>query len=240
MSWAKIDDHFATHPKIIAAGGDAAWLHVCALCYCAEHLTDGLVPKALVGRLSDRKRPHALASRLVEVGMWLDDGEAYRLHDYLDWNPSREQVLREREAAKERRAKRGRTSDERRPNVINPVPVPVPKDLSLAQPEVEREPFEDEFVAWWTLYPRKQDRGQAFAAYQARRRAGADESDLLAAVKHYAEACEGVERQFIKHGKTFLGKTNDWREWKDGIPDGVTGRVGPKRSVGGIPVEADA
>lgn len=128
MSWAKLDDHFPTHPKVVKAGGDAGWLHVCALCYCAEHLTDGVFPKELVPRLSDRKNPTALAERLQAVGMWIDLGTEWELHDYLEWNPSRAHVLAEREAARERRARQGqrggRASGDVRANETSPVPVP--------------------------------------------------------------------------------------------------------------------
>jgi hypothetical protein len=104
VPWLKMDDQYPSHPKVVAAGGDAAWLHVCAACYCAQHLTDGLVPKAILSRLSDRKKPEQLAARLVEVGLWHDRGDHYELNDYLDYNPSREQVLADRE----RRAAAGR------------------------------------------------------------------------------------------------------------------------------------
>lgn len=126
MSWIKLDDHFPTHPKMIEAGGDAAWLHVCALCYCAEHLTDGAIPANLVGRLSDRKSPMKLAARLVELDVWIQYPDQYVIHDYLDWNPSREQVLTERQRAAERRATGGRASPNGSSTDINPVPVPVP------------------------------------------------------------------------------------------------------------------
>jgi hypothetical protein len=53
MTWVKLDDQFPSHPKMVLAGGDAAWLHVCALCYCGQHLTDGKFPKAIVGRLEN-------------------------------------------------------------------------------------------------------------------------------------------------------------------------------------------
>lgn len=113
MAWVKLDDQFPTHPKIIEVGGDAAWLHVCALCYCGQHLTDGLVPKAIVGRLSDRDDPQALVARLVEVGVWIDRGDRYEIHDYLEHNPSREHVLAEREkrsvAGKRNASKRWQT-----------------------------------------------------------------------------------------------------------------------------------
>ncbi len=124
MSWVKLDDHFPTHPKIVAAGGDAAWLHVCALCYCAEHLTDGRIPKAMVDRLSDRDDATRLASRLVEVGMWLEHRDCYEVHDYLDFQPSRESVENVRREARERRAKGGKRSADGRANGMNPVPVP--------------------------------------------------------------------------------------------------------------------
>lgn len=116
MSWVRLDDHFPTHPKVVAAGGDAAWLHVCALCYCAEHLTDGLVPKRLLARLSDRKQPTRLAQRLVDAGMWSDDGDDYRIHDYLTYNRSRVDVEAEREAARLRRQNGGKRSADVRAN----------------------------------------------------------------------------------------------------------------------------
>lgn len=114
MAWARLDDHFPTHPKVVAAGGDAAWLHVCALCYSAEHLTDGVIPKPVLSRLSDRKRPNVLAEKLVAVGMWIDRGDSFELHDYLAYNPSREHVLEERRKAAERRANGARASADSR------------------------------------------------------------------------------------------------------------------------------
>jgi hypothetical protein len=103
MVWVRLEDGLPDHPKIDAAGGDAAWLHVCALAYCNRNLTDGYIPADRVPRLSDRKRPLQLAERLVDVGLWhrLEDG--YTIHDFLDYNPTRAAVLagrEERHAAK--------------------------------------------------------------------------------------------------------------------------------------------
>lgn len=132
MSWAKLDDHFPTHPKVARAGGDAGWLYVCALCYCAEHLTNGIIPKSLVGRISDRRAAHKLAERLVEVDLFIDRGHSYEINDYLIYNPSREKVEEERDAAKERRENAGRRGGKRsadvRANDSSPVPVPVPQE----------------------------------------------------------------------------------------------------------------
>lgn len=209
MSWVKLDDQFPTHPKMVAAGGDAAWLHVCALCYCAQHLTDGLLPKAMVSRLSDRRQPEKLAERLVAAGAWIDRGDTFELHGYLEFNPSREHVLSERRKAAERRAKGGRASADVRANATRPDPTP-----PLDSPNGEsRAPFETDFEQLWKSYPRKRDRGAAFKAYQARRRAGATHAALLAAVEHYAESVAGTEERFVKYGATSLGATGDWTEW---------------------------
>lgn len=76
-------------------------------------------------------------------------------------------------------------------------------------------PFEAEFNAAWEHYPRKDERKAALEKYQARRRAGATAEELALAVQHYAAAArhQGTERRFIKHGKTFFGHTDPWREF---------------------------
>lgn len=90
MAWVYLDDQFPDHPKVVLAGGDAAWLFVCGLAYCRRHGTDGFIPGPQVPKLSDRKAPMRLASKLVEVGLWDEDGEHFRVHDYADWNRSSE------------------------------------------------------------------------------------------------------------------------------------------------------
>lgn len=90
--WFKLAVDFPTHPKVIRAGSDAAWLAVCAMAYCRKHLTDGVLPAAVVPTLAAVKRPMILASKLVEVGLWETAPDAFIVHDFLQWNPSREEV----------------------------------------------------------------------------------------------------------------------------------------------------
>lgn len=158
MAWVKLDDHFAEHPKIATAGPLAGWLHVCALCYCNRHLTDGFIPARVLGTLVDftgindeangEAKPKQLASVLLAVGLWEAAEGGYLIHDYLDYNPSRDEVI----ATREKRAEAGRIGGKRsglarneakpkqnasnvpskpgskteaKPNPV-PVPVPVP------------------------------------------------------------------------------------------------------------------
>ncbi len=140
MPWAKLDDGFTDHPKIIDAGPLAGWLFVCGLTYSARLLTDGFVPQGQVRKLADVDNAMDLASRLVEVGLWERTDGGFRIHDYLEYNPSAAQVKDERKAAQERmrrvrsrevrpnnvevRPNEQRSSPARSPEVREPRPVP--------------------------------------------------------------------------------------------------------------------
>lgn len=119
MPWVRLDEHFPEHRKILAVGGDAAWLHVCALAYAARNLTDGHIPAAALTRLSDRRNPSTLASRLVDVGIWhpSPDGDGWQIHDFLDYQPSAAKVRETRDAAAERQRRAREAAAARRSGV---------------------------------------------------------------------------------------------------------------------------
>lgn len=105
MTWAKFDDAFWSHPKVVRAGNEAVGAFVRMVCYCSQYLTDGAVPAATAREIT---RPKVL-ERLVEVGLLEVDGDGFRVHGYLERNPSRLQVEAER-AAKTQRQNRWRES----------------------------------------------------------------------------------------------------------------------------------
>lgn len=124
MGWVRIDDSFADHEKIIAAGEAAVCLYVCGLTYCAHMLTDGAIPKRKALVLYPMENAQAKADRLVEVGLWHDCGDYYEVHDYLDYQPSREQVENDRKATavrvgKFRASKAGSSAEQARNGVSN-------------------------------------------------------------------------------------------------------------------------
>lgn len=133
MTWVRLADDFADHPKVIAAGPLAGWLWVCGLAWANRYLTDGFLPLGAIRRLADVDDAPRLAARLVDIGLWerVDDG--YRIHDYAEYQPSAEAVREEREANRERmRSWRERQKNVRSNGVTNavtpgsPVPDPVP------------------------------------------------------------------------------------------------------------------
>lgn len=102
MPWFRLDDSFHSHPKVIAAGNEAVGLYVRCGTYAAEHLTDGFVAKQIVLLYGSE----ALAARLVEARLWHRTRGGWNIHDYLDYNPSREAVEKERKAAADRQRRR--------------------------------------------------------------------------------------------------------------------------------------
>lgn len=93
MATAKFDDGLPSNPKFIAAGASACWLWFCGVLYCRRGLTDGLIPRVVVPTLViGLSSPYKHAARLVEVTLWDAEGRDYRVHDFLDWNPSKAQV----------------------------------------------------------------------------------------------------------------------------------------------------
>jgi hypothetical protein len=98
MPWTRIDDQFHSHPKIIAAGSEGVALFVLALSWCGGALTDGFIPTAQVRRIALNDDATETAERLVTVGLWDRVPGGYQIHDYLDYNPSAEQVEAQRQA----------------------------------------------------------------------------------------------------------------------------------------------
>lgn len=109
MTWARLDDRFPEHPKVLSVGPFGLAVFVRALCYSARNLTDGFIPDAATASFSvDFARTSRAASavdwpsRLVAAGLWDRVDGGFAIHDYLSYNPSKEKVLAERHANAER------------------------------------------------------------------------------------------------------------------------------------------
>jgi hypothetical protein len=102
MGWARIDDDFPNHPKVWRVGTDGVALFLEGLCHSAKFLTDGLLKREDVDRMRLVKRPIVTAAKLVEVGLWEQEGEDFRIHDYHDYNPTSDAVRDRRESTRKR------------------------------------------------------------------------------------------------------------------------------------------
>ncbi|SRR6266498_2134813 len=159
MPWVRIDEEFARHPKVMAAGPLGMAMQVAALCYCNQYLTDGFIPRTVVAGLLDfaglgmrmwqgdlvgggeDATWQLVVEDLLEAGLWVEELSrgGYRIHDYHDYQPSKEEALKlraDRAAAGQKGGKasakaRGQASAEASaaPNAqakSKPGPVPVP------------------------------------------------------------------------------------------------------------------
>jgi hypothetical protein len=173
MPWVRIDEEFPRHPKLVQVGPLGVALQVAALCYCNYYLTDGFVPFGAVRTLLDFNRVGEnigdqvevwselgavnIANRLVKAGVWEEVDGGFRIHDYDHYQPTRDQVLAERERnaragkkgglarAAKRGAKRGAStalddplSDGQADRLAKPQaeskPVPVPETVTEVPP----------------------------------------------------------------------------------------------------------
>lgn len=181
MPWVRIDDHFDEHPKFAQAGplGMAMW--VTGLAYCNRNLTDGFIPWAVAHRLLTweylgpaEERGRAVYAIGVSSGMsgedvdcalvigllisarlWEEVDGGYRVHDYTDYQPTKDEV--EAEKAKKQAAGQagGRASAKARAEsngvahaeapaqaksnpVPKPNPVPGPRKPLVPQEELQR------------------------------------------------------------------------------------------------------
>jgi len=107
MTWARLDDSFYDHPKTLRIWNrcpGAVGLHARAISWCAKHEQDGHLPAAIVESISpvqsDRDEQ---ISALTGEGAWHENGDGFVIHDYLDYNPSREEVASKRRKDRERK-----------------------------------------------------------------------------------------------------------------------------------------
>lgn len=110
MPWFRVDDTFAHHAKVMAAGNAACGLWVRAGAWSMQQLSDGFVPLHVARQLGTRGE----AARLCEVGLWLEKDDGYLFHEWTGRQPSRVQVEADREAARERQRRAREAARSRR------------------------------------------------------------------------------------------------------------------------------
>ena len=102
MPWVRLDDRFPSHRKVALLSDRAFRLHVSAICWCAENLTDGHIADRELPLITRLRNVKATAKQLEDAGLWDRSDAGWFVHDYLDYNPSRDQVLAERKKNAER------------------------------------------------------------------------------------------------------------------------------------------
>ncbi len=115
MAWVRIDENFSNHPKTLQVGPLGMAMQVAALCYCNKYLTDGLLPTSAVPNLLnlndifnavnnelvtcyENVTYSVVVKKLTDSGLWEEVSGGYLIHDYFDYQPTKQKVILERNA----------------------------------------------------------------------------------------------------------------------------------------------
>jgi hypothetical protein len=105
MPWVKLDDQLWAKPKVVSAGNEATGAYCRMLSYCGAQLTDGHVSEQVAGFIAS---PPVLDVLIDHTFVAQSSDGGLLIPDYLDFNPSKEQVEDERAKARKRmKNKRG-------------------------------------------------------------------------------------------------------------------------------------
>lgn len=160
--WVKLDDGFPEHPKVLDTQYPPLLiaLQVAGICYCNRNLTDGFMPRAKVAALlslgdglafvngmsgMDATWEPVIAD-LLRIGVWEEVEGGYRIHDYLEYQPSRDEVEGRRNAVHQQKVDAGKkrastaaraggkfsagqNQHNQRSDQHSTSPVPVPKEI---------------------------------------------------------------------------------------------------------------
>lgn len=98
MTWFKVDDKLPGSRKLLkiprARRTAAVGLWTLAGAWCARELTDGHIPSELIDEIGGAKQE---ITDLTEAGLWDPVHDGWVFHDWSDYQPSREEVLGDRQ-----------------------------------------------------------------------------------------------------------------------------------------------
>jgi hypothetical protein len=123
MSWARVDDAWWSHRKVIGLDLEARGLWVTGLSY-ASHQRDPHIP-AVALPLMQATAP--VADRLVSAGLWCADGDGYLIHDWDDY-----------QSTSAKRAEAGRRGGEKSGEARSLKPEPEPNEAKVLLPESKK------------------------------------------------------------------------------------------------------
>lgn len=101
MAWARIDDGIIERLQALGLTEDAIDLHLRAIIYCNKNLTDGYIPKDALRGLTRKRNVQLTVKQLQIKCRWTPcvNRAGWDIHDYLEWNESRAEVLERRAKA---------------------------------------------------------------------------------------------------------------------------------------------
>jgi hypothetical protein len=158
---------------------------------------------------SEKENVPEVVQSLISCG-WIDESEGVLyLHDWMDRRSYYNQYITGKQKHADRmRSYRASKKGEKTPDA---------PEQEEPKKKGTRNVYAPGFEEFWSAYPRKADKGNAYKKYKARLGDGYSEAELLLAAQNYAAQCEKqrTEIQFIKHPKTFLSDAMPFLDYLD-------------------------
>lgn len=99
--WAKLDVDLPDHPKVVELHPIVRWVFVECLCWSRRFLTDGRIPPAAMSHIyskvegwcgMDLGSPQVVAERLANSGLLEANGDGWVIHDYSNYQQTKQMV----------------------------------------------------------------------------------------------------------------------------------------------------
>lgn len=201
----------------------------------ATPLVEELVDAGFYVRRTHPDGSKVLVIRTFHRNQRVDKPHKGRWGDPAEWDDEQEDVVELPPPHHEQPQSHPIAVDDDSPNVPGTIAEPSPLDWNgigvegngsrepiahsatahaIARPSDEV--YEAEFTAWWSGYPRKEDRKKALRCWVRLRKAGTSVVELTNARDNYVV---GNRAPSHKYAATFLGPDEPWRDWVTSIPD---------------------
>lgn len=153
----RIDIHFDEHPSHAEMELEHLGLQVCAVSYCNRNLTDGFVSDRAVRGFGKSGKAPKVAVQMVKLGKWERIEGGYQIVGFLDWNPSKVEVLARRAAKAAAGQLGGQRSGESRSKHQAPAEAPAstllrplanPSPSPSPAPEKKKKPLVSKKSGW--------------------------------------------------------------------------------------------
>lgn len=216
MAWFKVDDGFFSSRKVLSipreVRSSAIGIWTLVGTWSAHEMTDGFVADWI---LAEYGCTDEIRLALIQAGLWLDVGDGIEFHDWTDYQPTRAELQAKRADVSDARSRAGRAGAIKRwqngkmmandskgdgKTMANDSPEPEPVPV----------PIKSMFLDFWDLYPRKDNKAKASAAYMKAIKK-ISEDKLIDAVKKFASNPNKPETKFIPMATTWL----NGERWND-------------------------
>jgi len=179
------------------------------------------VADVLTNGLDKRYDPDSVVDALVSTN-WIDIENGLYIHDWEEWQSAWYKAMETRERGAERkreerkRKRLAKAAAEPPKGMEQDLPTPhLTIPLSEESKEKPGNVYSKDFEEFWSEYPRKIGKAEAYKKYKARLNDGWSPAELLDAVRNYAAKVvrERTDQQYIKHAKTFLSENTPFTDF---------------------------